>query len=73
MYLFKKNAVFLKRGLEFCEGALLPGLIFFFLPDAPFDVADVAKGSRFNGDGHLHQEGEDEEPCRPDTEGHNEL
>ncbi len=60
-------------GLKLGEGALLPGLIFFFPPDAPFDIADVAKGSCLNGDGYLHQEGEDKEPCRPDAEGHDEL
>jgi hypothetical protein len=49
-----------RMSLEFSEGTLSPGLIFFFAPGTAFNIADVAEFSGFNGDGHLHQEGEDE-------------
>ena len=59
--------------LKLFEGALLPGLIFFFFPEAALDIADVAECSCLDGNGHLHQEGEDQEPRCPNAEGDHEL
>ena len=59
--------------LNLFEGALFPALIFLFAPEAAFNIANVAEFPRLNGDGHLHQKGEDEEPGCPDAEGHHEL
>ena len=60
-------------GLKLCEGALLPGLIFFFFPEATFNITDVAECPCLYGNGHLHQKGEEEESRCPDAEGHDEL
>jgi len=59
--------------LKFLEGASSPALIFFFALEAAFNVANVAEFPCLNGDGHLHQKGEDEESRCPDAEGHHEL
>ena len=67
-----KNCI-LKMRLNFLEGALFPALIFLFTPEAAFNIANVAEFPCLNGDGHLHQKGEDEEPGCPDAEGHHEF
>jgi len=36
-------------------------------------VIGVSKSSGLNRDGHLHQEGEDKEPCCPDAKGDDEF
>ena len=50
------------------EHGLVPAIAQEF---ATNDVLTLAW--RLNGDGHLHQKGEDEEPGCPDAEGHHEL
>ncbi len=61
------------RELDFSERALFPGLVFFFPPVGTFDISDMAEDTGLDRDGHLHQEGEDEEADRPDPKGHHEL
>jgi len=48
-------------------------LALFFQPVGPFDITDVGEFPCLNGDSHLHQEGEHEEPSCPDTKGHHQL
>ena len=46
--------LYLKMNLEFSEGALPPSLVFFFLPEGTFNIADVGECPGLNRDGHLH-------------------
>ena len=59
--------------LEFGEGALFPGLVFFLPPEVTFDIGDVAEFSGLNGDSYFDQKREHEETGCPDTEGHHEF
>jgi hypothetical protein len=65
--------LYLKMNLEFSEGTLPPSLVFFFLSEGTFNIADVAEFAGLDRDGHLHQEGEDEKADCPNPKGHHEF
>src|SRR4030042_3595210 len=47
--------------------------MFFSHLVSTFDIGDMAKFTRLNRNGHLHEKGKEEKTCRPNAEGDHEL